>query len=68
MDWHRLTIDCNGQGLIQITAIDATWYGVNELRNKGYSLVAVDTCLGGAGEWPYEYIGQPQQQDGSWTC
>lgn len=30
--------------------------------------VAVDTCLGSNGEWPYYYIGQPQARDGSWVC
>lgn len=49
-------------------SIDATWYGVNELRNRGYQMVSVDTCLGGAGEWPYEWVGEPGQPDGSWTC
>lgn len=31
------------------TAADSTWYGVYRLRDAGYQMVAVDTCLGGAG-------------------
>lgn len=28
-------------------------YAVKRLEAVGYSLVAVDTCLGSDGEWPY---------------
>ncbi|KAI9634618.1 carbohydrate deacetylase [Dioszegia hungarica] len=50
------------------SAVDATWYGVSRLRDAGYQMVAVDTCLGNSGEWPYEYVGQPEQPNDSWRC
>jgi len=50
------------------SAVDATWYGVYRLRDAGYQMVAVDTCLGNSGEWPYEYVGQPEQPNDSWRC
>lgn len=31
------------------SAVDATWYGVSRLRDAGYQMVAVDTCLGNSG-------------------
>lgn len=34
----------------------------------GLQKVSVDTCLGNQGEWPYYYVGEPGQRDGSWTC
>jgi hypothetical protein len=43
-------------------------YAVGQLQGKGYQIVSVDTCLGSDGEYPYEYVGEPGQQDGSWTC
>lgn len=48
------------------SAVDTTWYGVNELRNKGYQLVATDVCTNS--DWPYTWVGEPQQPDGSWHC
>lgn len=39
-----------------------------QLQNRGYQLVAVDTCLGDDGEWPYQWVGQPGNPDGSWRC
>lgn len=41
-------------------------YAAGQLQGRGYQLVSVDTCLGSDGEWPYEYVGEPQQ--GSWSC
>jgi len=43
-------------------------YAVGQLQGKGYQIVSVDTCLGSDGEYPYQYVGEPGQQDGSWTC
>ncbi|KAJ9099381.1 hypothetical protein QFC20_005734 [Naganishia adeliensis] len=48
------------------SAFDVTPYAVDRLRNRGYQLVAVDTCMGSQGEWPYRWIGQPQS--GNWWC
>lgn len=48
------------------TVFDTLPYAVSLLQNKGYQLVAVDTCMGSQGEWPYQWIGQPQS--GSWQC
>jgi hypothetical protein len=43
-------------------------YAVPRLQGAGYQLVAVDTCLGSEGEWPYVYVGEPGTPDDSWTC
>lgn len=51
-----------------LAAFDVVPYAAGRLQNAGYQLVSVDTCLGDAGEWPYEYVGQPGTPDGSWTC
>jgi len=53
---------------IDTTAYDVLPYAVPRLQGAGYQLVAVDTCLGSDGEWPYEYIGEPGSPDGSWYC
>jgi hypothetical protein len=53
---------------IDSTAYDVAPYAVGTLQRAGYQLVAVDTCLGDDGEWPYEYVGEPGTPDGSWTC
>ena len=42
-------------------------YAVPKLLAKGYKLVTVNTCLGDGGS-PYQYVGEPGKQDGSWTC
>ncbi|KAJ9117709.1 hypothetical protein QFC24_006423 [Naganishia onofrii] len=39
---------------IASTAYDTVPYAVSLLKNKGYQLVAVDTCMGSQGEWPYQ--------------
>jgi len=57
-----------GHSPIQTTSTQVLPYAVPKLQAAGYKLVAVDTCLGGDGEWPYEYVGEPGQPDGSWTC
>ncbi|WWC88290.1 uncharacterized protein L201_003198 [Kwoniella dendrophila CBS 6074] len=54
--------------VIQTTSSEVLPNSVWKLQQAGYQLVAVDTCLGDAGEWPYEYIGEPGTPDGSWTC
>ncbi|WRT66748.1 uncharacterized protein IL334_003711 [Kwoniella shivajii] len=54
--------------VIQTTSTDVLPNSVWKLQQAGYQLVAVDTCLGSDGEWPYEYIGEPGTPDGSWTC
>lgn len=53
---------------IETTAYDVLPYAVPQLQQAGYQLVAVDTCLGDDGEWPYEYIQEPGTPDGSWYC
>jgi peptidoglycan/xylan/chitin deacetylase (PgdA/CDA1 family) len=53
---------------IQTTSSQVMPYAVPLLKKAGYKLVAVDTCLGSGGEWPYEYVGAPQQRDSTWTC
>lgn len=50
------------------TVFDVIPYAVPLLKNRGYQLVSVDTCLGSEGEWPYQYVGPPQQRDASWHC
>ena len=30
--------------------------------------VSIDTCLGSEGEWPYYWVQNPGNRDGSWTC
>jgi peptidoglycan/xylan/chitin deacetylase (PgdA/CDA1 family) len=50
------------------TAYQVLPYAVSKLQSKGYQLVAVDTCMGDEGEWPYQYVGEPQQRDSSWVC
>ncbi|KAJ9112892.1 hypothetical protein QFC19_000447 [Naganishia cerealis] len=37
------------------TAFETVPYAVNLLKNRGYQLVAVDTCMGSQGEWPYQF-------------
>ena len=49
-----------------IVALGVLDYAVPQLLGEGYQLVTVDTCLGG--EDPYQYVGEPGKQDGSWTC
>ncbi len=40
--------------ILPATAVnDVQPYAVNLLQGVGYQLVAVDTCLGSDGEWPY---------------
>ncbi|KAJ9094272.1 hypothetical protein QFC21_006098 [Naganishia friedmannii] len=48
------------------TINDVVPYGVAELKERGYKLVSVDACMGGQGEWPYEWVGEPQ--NGNWQC
>lgn len=55
-----------GHSVYDSTANDVVPYGISLLKNKGLELVAVDTCLGSQGSWPYEYIGEPQS--GNWQC
>ncbi|KAJ9113020.1 hypothetical protein QFC22_006116 [Naganishia vaughanmartiniae] len=55
-----------GHSVYNSTANDVVPYGVDKLTTKGYKLVAVDTCMGNEGEWPYEWVGQPQT--GKWQC
>jgi len=50
----------------RIIAAGVVGYAAGQLQGKGYQLTAVDVCLGSDGEYPYEYVGEPQQ--GSWTC
>lgn len=50
------------------TANQVVPYAVDRLSSAGYQLVAVDTCLGSDGEWPYYWIGQPGTRDDSWHC
>ncbi|WWC71124.1 uncharacterized protein I206_105077 [Kwoniella pini CBS 10737] len=54
--------------VIQTTSTEVLPNSVWKLQQAGYQLVAVDTCLGDDGEWPYEYVGEPGTPDGSWTC
>jgi peptidoglycan/xylan/chitin deacetylase (PgdA/CDA1 family) len=53
---------------IQTTSSEVLPWAVPQLQSQGYQLVAVDTCLGANGEWPYEWVGNPGNPDGSWTC
>lgn len=54
--------------LTQTAATQVMPSKVWQLQNAGYQLVAVDTCLGNDGEWPYQWVGQPGNPDGSWHC
>lgn len=38
---------------------------IRELQAAGYKLVTASQCLGIP---PYQWVGQPQQRDASWTC
>jgi hypothetical protein len=53
---------------VETTSSQVLPYAVPLLKKAGYQLVSVDTCLGADGEWPYVYVGAPQQRDASWTC
>ena len=53
---------------VETTHTQVLPYAVPLLQNAGYQLVAVDTCLGSNGEWPYTYVGAPQARDASWVC
>jgi hypothetical protein len=53
---------------VQTTSSQVLPYAVPKLKAAGYKLVAVDTCLGSSGEWPYAYVGPPQQRDSTWVC
>jgi hypothetical protein len=55
------------RGEILMIAPAVVNYAVPKLQEKGYQLVTVNTCLGDSGS-PYQYVGEPGQQDGSWTC
>jgi peptidoglycan/xylan/chitin deacetylase (PgdA/CDA1 family) len=48
------------------TVNDVVPYGVTKLKDQGYQLVSVNTCIGDQGEWPYEWVGEPQS--GDWQC
>ncbi|ORX37052.1 hypothetical protein BD324DRAFT_579268 [Kockovaella imperatae] len=61
----RLVLD---HSTIPTTAFEVLPYAVPRLQGAGYQLVAVDTCLGSSGEWPYEWVGEPGTPDGSWYC
>lgn len=50
------------------TAFDLAPYAINKLKGAGFKLVAVDTCLGDQGRWPYEYRGPPGVRDSTWHC
>ena len=54
--------------VLSTTAFDVAPNAASALQQAGYELVAVDTCIGSAGEWPYEYVGEPGTPDGSWVC
>ena len=60
-----MRLDDDG-GEILIVAPGVLDYAVPRLLGKGYQLVTVDSCLGGGD--PYKHVGEPGQQDGSWTC
>ncbi|RXK39999.1 deacetylase [Tremella mesenterica] len=53
---------------IQTTSGQVLPYAVPKLQQAGYQLVAVDTCLGGDGEWPYIYVREPGTPDNTWHC
>jgi peptidoglycan/xylan/chitin deacetylase (PgdA/CDA1 family) len=53
---------------VETTHSEVIPYAVPLLKNAGYDLVSVDVCLGSNGEWPYEWVGQPQQRDSTWHC
>ncbi|TYJ53880.1 hypothetical protein B9479_005502 [Cryptococcus floricola] len=42
-------------------------HSIPKLEAAGYKIVTVGECLG-TDESPYEYVGEPQSDDGSWTC
>lgn len=48
------------------TVNDVVPFGVEKLKRSGYELVSVGTCMGDQGEWPYEWVGEPQT--GIWRC
>lgn len=48
------------------TVNDVVPYGVTKLKDQGYQLVSVNTCIRDQGEWPYEWVGEPQS--GDWQC
>ncbi|KAL7411114.1 carbohydrate deacetylase [Mrakia frigida] len=50
------------------TANEVLPYALSKLQGAGYKVVAVDTCLGDQGMWPYEWIGEPQARDDTWVC
>jgi len=50
------------------TVFDVLPYAVGRLQGAGYKLVAVDTCLGSGGEFPYVKVGEPQARDSTWHC
>lgn len=53
---------------IETTSSQLLPYAVPKLEAAGYQIVAVDTCLGSDGEWPYVYVQEPGTRDSSWTC
>jgi hypothetical protein len=55
------------RGEILMIAPAVVNYAVPKLLAKGYKLVTVGTCLGDSGS-PYQYVGEPGKQDGSWIC
>ena len=53
---------------VETTHTQVMPYAVPLLKNRGYQLVSVDTCLGSNGEWPYTWVGQPGVRDSTWHC
>ncbi|KAJ9112889.1 hypothetical protein QFC19_000444 [Naganishia cerealis] len=55
-----------GHSVYASTANEVVPYGVSQLKDRGYKLVAVDACMGVRGDLPYEVVGKPQ--NGTWQC
>ncbi|KAH9821207.1 family 4 carbohydrate esterase [Melampsora americana] len=54
----------------QTTASEVSQHAVQVLQKAGYRLVSVSECLGSGRTRDdyYQYVGEPEQRDSSWTC
>ncbi|KAK0500151.1 carbohydrate esterase family 4 protein [Armillaria luteobubalina] len=62
---HPSTILALNHETYETTAYDVLPYAIEKLQAAGYNLVTLAECLG---ESPYQSVGSPEVNDGSWGC
>ncbi|KAK0223523.1 carbohydrate esterase family 4 protein [Armillaria fumosa] len=62
---HPSTLLALNHETYETTAYDVLPYAIEKLQAAGYNLVTLAECLG---ESPYQSVGSPGVNDGSWSC